>query len=240
MESYSTVQERIKLIAEKFFKGNITAMAKSTFISRTTINSIIGEKEVSPGYEVIRKIVDNSSLNINPEWLLTGKGEMLNRPTGQANATIVENPQYMKVPVVHIHAKCGYLAGYGDLEYIKQLPTMPVIVDKTYLGKYMIFEAAGDSMDDDSRRSICDGDKVLGREVMRDLWRSKLHINDWYFIIVHKTDGISIKKIIDHDVEKGIITCHSLNPLFKDYKIHLDDVAELYNVIKIVERSARL
>lgn len=214
---------------------NQSKFAEKAGIRQNNMSEMLSGKRPI-GINIANKI--HISFGINPDWLLTGAGEK--QLTGQANATIVENPQYMEVPVVHIHAKCGYLAGYGDLEYIKQLPTMPVIVDKTYLGKYMIFEAAGDSMDDDSRRSICDGDKVLGREVMRDLWRSKLHINDWYFIIVHKTDGISIKKIIDHDVEKGIITCHSLNPLFKDYKIHLDDVAELYNVIKIVERSARL
>ena len=86
----------------------------------------------------------------------------------------------MNVPVIHIKAQCGYLAGYGDAEYIDTLPTMPVIVDQTYHGKYRIFEAEGDSMDDGSRNSICDGDKLLCREVRRDLWLPKLHINDLY------------------------------------------------------------
>lgn len=178
------------------------------------------------------------SLNIG--WLMTGEGEMINRPTGQGNAKLVDNIQYMEVPVVHIHARCGYLTGYGDPVYIDSLPTMPVIVDKTYNGNYRVFETAGDSMDDGSRKAIFEGDKVLCREVKRDLWLYKLHFKDWYFAIVDKREGIVIKQIIDHDVEKGIITCHSLNPLFEDYEIHLDDVAELYNVIKIVERSARL
>lgn len=75
MENYLTIQERIRLIADNFFKGNITAMAKATSISRTTLSSIIGEKEVSPGYEVIRKLADISSLNI--EWLISGSGEMI-------------------------------------------------------------------------------------------------------------------------------------------------------------------
>jgi len=199
----------------------------------------IGESFRKPTIEKIQK----SFPNWNIEWILYEKGEPFIEVLEKEfipNAHAVENISYMEVPIVHVHAKCGYLSGYGDKEYISKLPTMPVIVDKTYLGKYMIFEAEGDSMDDDSRRAICDGDKVLGREVKRELWRSKLHYNDWYFVIVHKTDGVTIKKIIDHDVENGIITCHPLNPLFHDYKICLDEVAELYNVIKIVERSARL
>ncbi len=90
--------------------------------------------------------------------------------TYHSNARPVDDLSYMNVPVIHIKAQCGYLAGYGDTEYIDTLPTMPVIVDKTYHGKYRIFEAEGDSMDDNSRLAICDGDKVLAREVRRDLW----------------------------------------------------------------------
>ena len=157
----------------------------------------------------------------------------------QSNAHAVEDLNYMNVPVVHIKARCGYLAGYADEGYIDSLPTMPVIVDKTYHGRYMIFEAEGDSMDDGTRNSICDGDKLLCREVRRDLWLPKLHINDWYFVIVHRTDGIAIKQITAQD-ENGNITCHSLNDLFNDYTVNLDDVAEIYNVIKVVERSMRL
>lgn len=157
----------------------------------------------------------------------------------QSNAHAVEDLNYMNVPVVHIKARCGYLAGYADEGYIDSLPTMPVIVDKTYHGRYMIFEAEGDSMDDGTRNSICDGDKLLCREVRRDLWLPKLHINDWYFVIVHRTEGISIKQITAQD-ENGNITCHSLNDMFNDYTVNLDDVAEIYNVIKVVERSMRL
>jgi hypothetical protein len=124
------------------------------------------------------------------------------------------------------------------MEYVETLPTMPVIVDRTYKGKYRCFEADGDSMDDGSRNAICDRDIVLGREVKRELWKSKLHINDWNFIIVHQ-EGITIKSIIEHDVERGIIICHSLNPMYEDFQIHLDQVKELYNLIKIVDRSAR-
>ena len=74
---YTTVNERFRMIAEKLYNGNITAMAKATYISRTTINSIIGEKEVAPGYEVIRKIAEISSPKISLDWLITGTGEML-------------------------------------------------------------------------------------------------------------------------------------------------------------------
>ncbi|MDO3391604.1 S24 family peptidase [Bacteroides sp. ET489] len=235
MEAWERIQ---KIIDEEGLNKN--SFSKAIGISNNvTITRIINEKR-SPSKSTCDKIVA-AFPKYNLKWLLTGEGEMLNQttPTVHPNAHIVENLDYMSVPVVHIKARCGYLAGYEDAGYIGTLPTMPVIVDRTYHGKYMIFEAEGDSMDDGTRNSICDGDKLLCREVRRDLWLPKLHINDWYFVIVHRTEGIAIKQIINQD-ENGNITCHSLNNMFNDYTLNLDDVVEIYNVIKVVERNMRL
>ena len=234
------VFERIKEIRKAYF--NDSNLDFASFMGEkpsTTSGWVSGKRGI--GKSVIDKITDKLP-QINPTWLLTGEGDMEvgKSPSSiQSNAHAVEDLNYMNVPVVHIKARCGYLAGYADEGYIDSLPTMPVIVDKTYHGRYMIFEAEGDSMDDGTRNSICDGDKLLCREVRRDLWLPKLHINDWYFVIVHRTEGIAIKQITAQD-ENGNITCHSLNDLFNDYSVNLDDVAEIYNVIKVVERSMRL
>ena len=232
--------KRVEFIIEK--EGlNKNSFSKAIGISNNvTITRIINEHR-TPSRATCEKIV-SAFTAYNLEWLLTGEGNMLTDAPSQtyhSNARPVDDLSYMNVPVIHIKAQCGYLAGYGDTEYIDTLPTMPVIVDKTYHGKYRIFEAEGDSMDDNSRLAICDGDKVLAREVRRDLWLPKLHINDWYFVIVHRTNGISIKQITAQD-DKGNITCHSLNELFNDYTVNLDDVVEIYNVIKVVERNMRL
>ena len=232
--------KRVEFIIEK--EGlNKNSFSKAIGISNNvTITRIINEHR-TPSRATCEKIV-SAFPAYNLEWLLTGEGNMLTDAPSQtyhSNARPVDDLSYMNVPVIHIKAQCGYLAGYGDTEYIDTLPTMPVIVDKTYHGKYRIFEAEGDSMDDNSRLAICDGDKVLAREVRRDLWLPKLHINDWYFVIVHRTKGISIKQITAQD-DKGNITCHSLNEVFNDYTVNLDDVVEIYNVIKVVERNMRL
>ena len=234
--------QRIQLVMEK--EGlNKNSFSKAIGLSNNvTITRIINEQR-TPSRTTCEKVV-RAFPQYSLDWLLTGSGDMMvdisdKSSSIQSNAHAVEDLNYMNVPVVHIKARCGYLAGYADEGYIDSLPTMPVIVDKTYHGRYMIFEAEGDSMDDGTRNSICDGDKLLCREVRRDLWLPKLHINDWYFVIVHRTDGIAIKQITAQD-ENGNITCHSLNDLFNDYTVNLDDVAEIYNVIKVVERSMRL
>ena len=232
--------KRVELIIEK--EGlNKNSFSKAIGISNNvTITRIINEHR-TPSRATCEKIV-SAFPAYNLEWLLTGEGNMLTDAPSQtyhSNARPVDDLSYMNVPVIHIKAQCGYLAGYGDTEYIDTLPTMPVIVDKTYHGKYRIFEAEGDSMDDNSRLANCDGDKVLAREVRSDLWLPKLHINDWYFVIIHRTKGISIKQITAQD-DKGNITCHSLNELFNDNTVNLHDVVEIYNVIKVVERNMRL
>ena len=72
------INNRIKTICDEVFRGNLSQMAKATYISRTTLISIIGEQQSSPGYDVLRKIVEIPTVDINETWLLTGKGEMYN------------------------------------------------------------------------------------------------------------------------------------------------------------------
>lgn len=213
--------------------------------NNVTITRIINEKR-SPSRATCNKII-NRFPKYSFEWLYKGVGEIENQCTDTTipqipytpNAHVIENIEYVNIPLVPVRARCGYLSSFGDQQYIDSLPTIPVIIDRAYHGRYMVFEADGDSMDDGSSSAIRDGDKLLCREVQRHLWLPKLHYNDWYFVVVHKTEGISIKQIIDQD-EQGNIRCHSLNPLFNDYTLNLDDVSELYNVVKVVERSMRL
>lgn len=73
---YQTINERIKAILETYYNGNTTAMAKATFIKRTTLNSITGADEVSPRYEVLRNIAELSSPKISMEWLIRGVGDI--------------------------------------------------------------------------------------------------------------------------------------------------------------------
>ncbi len=75
------INERIREILRDVFHGNVSAMAKATYINRNTLNSIIGEKEVTPGYDVIRRIVEMSTPQININWLITGDGKMIDTPS---------------------------------------------------------------------------------------------------------------------------------------------------------------
>jgi len=145
----------------------------------------------------------------------------------------------MHVPLVNKYAYAGYLSGFGDDEWIEDLPKIPFANDIENKGEYMCFEVRGDSMDDGSYESYLEGDILLCRNIRQDFWRSKLHINKWDFVIVHRDQGILVKRIIDHDVERGILTLHSLNEYYQNFQVHLNEVAKLFNIVDFRRKRSR-
>lgn len=198
-------------------------IGKETPISMTSVNMYL--KGSVPSYEKAKILADYFGVSV--EWLMTGEE---NKSSSEVQ---IVDTNVMMVPLVNQYAHAGYMSGYADEEYVETLPKIPWIVDKEYKGRYISFEVKGDSMDDGLKHSYEQGDILLCREINPDYWKCKLHIHQWdAFVIVHKTEGIVVKQIIDHDVEKGIITVHSFNPIYEDYKIDLREVAQIFNVVK--------
>jgi hypothetical protein len=198
--------------------------------------------------------------NLNINWLTSGQGVMLYSdpqprleakpirladPEGfEANGdrfyTLPDQTIIMQTPVIPVKAYGSYLRGHADPEFYEGLETMPVPVDIKHKGTYLIFEVEGDSMvnfttAEFARKSIWPGQRVIGRDLRRDHWKYKLHINSTEcWIIVHRERGIVIKSIIEHDVDKAEITLHSWNPdkvQHPDYTISLNDVDQIFNVV---------
>ena len=108
-----------------------------------------------------------------------------------------------------------------------------MISDREGRGTYVAFEVKGDSMDDGTRNSYEQGDIIICRQIAQHHWQSKLHMHKYDFVIVHRTEGILLKKIVKHDTVNGKLTLHSLNALYDDFTINMNDVAQIFNVIKI-------
>lgn len=148
--------------------------------------------------------------------------------------------KYMRVPLISVKAQAGFPTGFGDELYMDELDTVLwEIDDKEYKGGYIVFEVAGDSMDDGTKKSLEDGDKILCREVASHLWQYKLHYKQWNFVLSHPEDGVTVKRITDHNVETGIIKCHSLNEYYEDFDLNINELSAIFNVVDI-KRSARI
>lgn len=219
---------------------NDSDFARKVGVSRGTVSDIKkGTRNIT---EKIAEKIERAFPIFDKVWLYTGQGEMFKSSLEgeNSNATSLNRSavRTMKVPVVPVRAHAGRLCGYGDPEYFDSLETMDVLVDKDYMGIYRIFIVSGDSLDDRSCEALLDGDRVLCRSVPFDEWRPKLHTNRWtYWVFVTRTEGIVIKKIKSQNTETGEIVLESLNSLFKDIHIHLNDVVEIFSVIKLIERK---
>ena len=210
-----------------------TEFAKLIGVSLRSIQSY--EKgDTKPSADILLKIMN---LDANTNSYLK---EDVQNPVKEPEAIWVNYERFMLVPMVNHRAQAGFLSGWGDDEYLDELPKVPWEVDKEYKGKYMTFEVSGESMEseDDPRDSLYEGDLLLCREVMRQHWKNKLHIHKWDFVIVHREQGILAKRITHHDTDKGIITLHSLNPYYEDQKVSLDDLIAIFNIID-VKRSRK-
>ena len=149
-----------------------TEFAKLIGVSLRSIQSY--EKgNTKPSADVLMKIM-NFDTN-NDAYL---NNDVLNK-TNEPDAIWVNYESFMLVPMVSHRAQAGFLSGWGDEDYLEELPKVPWEVDKEYKGKYMTFEVSGESMEseDDPRDSLYEGDLLLCREVMRQHWQNKLHIN---------------------------------------------------------------
>lgn len=213
-------------------------VSKAIGVDRSNLSTALNGSEKYLTEGLVKKIV-SAFPEISENWLLTGEGEMLNTP--EPEKSIIprgelkpkEYSHTLQVRVVTNKAKAGWADGYYNDEYLEDMPIITIDADENHKGRYLAFEVAGDSMEPD----YLEGDIVICREVQRHLWNSKLHIRDWDFVIAHYTEGIMLKEIIEHDVEKGIITCRSLNPNHKDFKIKLREVSSLYNVVEVRQKG---
>ena len=230
--------DRLKLIIRHLIGKGLASNQKGIgellgYKNESSFSQVVNGKVPTPSN--LFKKLKNLDNQINEEWLVTGEGEMLKKPQIESNAVLVQNPEMMMVPLISKYAYAGYLAGYGDDEYMEALPTIPFIIPEgqTHRGEYVAVEVKGDSMDDGSVESIMEGDVILCRNIDRLLWTNyKLHLRKWNFAIVHK-EGIIIKRIIAHNVEAGTITIHSLNPDYRDKVIDLNDVVKIMNVVQL-------
>lgn len=223
--------ERIQFIMSELGFKSKGEFADAIDVGRSNLSQMLQNKR-TVGDAILNKI--SIHLNINKDWLLTGEGEMLK----SRNVEVIKsNAEIRYIPIVSQYAYAGYLVGFADSEYLETLPTMPLIVtEATRTGNLVGFELKGDSMDDGSQDSLLDGDLLACKEITCDLWKLGLNYKRLDFVIVHKTEGILAKKIINQDLENGTITIHSLNPLYPDRILQLNDIAQIFSIEQVTRR----
>jgi transcriptional regulator with XRE-family HTH domain len=133
-------------------------------------------------------------------------------------AITVDSNNKENVELVSQKASAGYLSGYQDVEFVKDLPkiSMPVLPKNR---TYRAFEIQGDSMLPIQPGSIIFGEYL---EAISSIKNGKL------YILVTKQDGIVFKRIFNFADDESKVLLVSDNRLYEPYSINADDVLEVW------------
>lgn len=242
--------DRIRMLVEH--EGmNVSSFAKKIGFNQSNFSKILrGERKVPAN--LIELLLDQTK--VNRTWLLTGEGDMLNgsdvslveptdviieeevhvTPNGTRFLQTDRGNFLMEVPVVPIAALGSPEDEWAERQQQEPIETLKFDVDGVHKGNYWVFKVEGHSMDNGTYDGFRQGDTVLVRELPRDEWAPKLHINTWPYWVVVFDNNVRLKQIVAQDNEAGTITLHSLNPSpeYTDFTLPLSSITHLFNVIR--------
>ncbi len=235
------IHEKIKEIIAHFHLNN-SSFSKRIGVTSTTVDSITNgrpqpdgtRKRTKPGYDLLTSIINE--FDINPDYLFGKSSVMVSSDTtkiqtyaGIPQVVTVNQEDDENVVYVPIKARAGYLDGYGDADYIEQLPSfsMPHLTH----GTYRCFEVQGNSM----VRTFFDGDLVFGKYV-EDLGDIK---DGRIYVIVSHNDGIVLKRVINRIPERGKLILKSDNKdgNYPTYTMNAEDIMEVWYVTMFASKQ---
>ncbi|MBS1592681.1 MAG: LexA family transcriptional regulator [Bacteroidetes bacterium] len=205
-------------------------LATELNIKRSLIGSY-EEGRAKPNYEVLADIartfkhsIDNL---ITRDLRLTEKvpifsAEQMDESSKNLRvlAITVDKEDRENIEMVPVKAAAGYLNGYGDPTFLKELnrfrlPFLPA-------GTYRAFEIKGDSM-----LPMLPGSIVVGEYV--DNWRNIKDGNT--YVVLSKNEGIVYKRIFNQVEENGTLVMRSDNTAYPAYSIKIDEVLEVWKAV---------
>jgi transcriptional regulator with XRE-family HTH domain len=156
----------------------------------------------------------NSDLSTLPEksWRISGK------PKREVLAITVDVHNKENVELVTQKASAGYLSGFQDPEFVKELPkiSMPVLPRNR---TYRAFEIQGDSM-----LPIQPG-SIIFAEYVEDVTSIK---NGTLYILVTRNDGIVFKRIFNFAGQENKLLLVSDNRSYEPYGVDVSDIFEVW------------
>lgn len=159
--------------------------------------------------------------------------EIFTNKNGNKFFVYPDNTIKIEVPLLSEPAYAGKMETFNDGYGInlEELPTTTFKVDQIGKGNYLAFTTKNNSMWNGGGFDTPSGAEVLGREVGKHLWENGFRKTDYGFILLTK-NAIYHKDIKNYDKSNGMITLASRNPDVEDFEISVNDVYQVFNVIK--------
>jgi transcriptional regulator with XRE-family HTH domain len=182
------------------------------------------EERAEPRIDVLETVGEIFKLTLD-ELLLKDlsdtKGSYLAKRRAQKMAAGTNEIQF-----VPVKAAAGYLAGYGDPEFIDELNTftLPMLSP----GQYRAFEIVGDSMLPTPSGSVIVGEKVDDLEDVK---------SNQTYIVVSRNEGIVYKRVMKNTRLKNKLTMVSDNPAYQPYNVSSEDIMEVWKAQMVISRA---
>jgi len=171
--------------------------------------------DISKIFKVNIDLLVNHDLTKIPEKEWRGKSTTRGK---EVLAITVDSSNRENVELITQKASAGYLAGYADPQFVKELPkiSLPVLPrNKTYRA----FEIQGDSM-----LPVQPGSIIFG-EYVEDPASVK---NGKLYIVVTADEGIVFKRVFNFADDEGKLLLVSDNRNYQPYSINTSDVIEIW------------
>ena len=241
--SIMTINDRFDHIIERLFKGNKSAFASAIGVTPSVVDNIVGKRQGKPSFDVVQKVSAIAELNI--EWLITGKGEMIKssletdahmvaEPDEGYSKNIDKNPfeQLMRpskkspdaIPLVSVKAVGGF---YGKDFAISErdVEAYYVIPKFRNLNVDFMIEVIGDSM----MPRLFPGDIIACSIINnpRFIQWNKTHL------IATEEQGLIVKRLRKSDKNDSLLAV-SDNVDYDPFDIPINDISGLARVVGVI------
>lgn len=212
--------------------SNLKFLRKRSKLTQQQFADVMGIKRASvgayeedraePKYELLKKIAEYYDLSMDE--LANDQIDEKWKPVPKSNASnlrvlsvTVDNDDRENIELVPTKASAGYLNGYGDPDFVKELSRFSLPIFKQ--GTYRAFEIKGDSM-----LPLASGSIVIGE-----------YLENWHdikagqtYIVVSKNDGVVYKRIaFKYKDDKGVKLV-SDNKVYEPYWVDAEEILEIW------------
>ena len=177
------------------------------------------------GYPISLKYIVNGE-GMPLESLAPAKGDLQQILNGQNIKPVivtVDKAGQDNIVMVDTKAAAGYLRGFDDVEYFKDLPAFTLPGPEFRNATFRCFEVEGDSMEE----VIFHKDWVIGKYI-----ENFNYIKEGYVYVVVTNEGIVVKRVFNKIKEDESLLLVSDNDQYPPYKVDVREVRELWYVAR--------
>lgn len=194
-----SINERFDQIIGTLFKGKKSAFANAIGVTPSVVDNIVGKRQGKPSFDVVEKVSALAEINI--DWLITGKGDMLKSSKG-----IKPTKDGTGIPLIPVEAMAGCFTGSQTI----LLQECDHYVVPAFKNADFLIYVRGDSM----QPRYFSGDMVACKMLSpTDLFFQ------WGKVYVLDTDQGALIKKVEQGTDDETITLVSENENYKPFQI---------------------